>query len=1104
MKCRNPYVDSLRARVSRTLRGHLKWLSSQTEKSRSGCFAANYWVTGKVMDDSTSPSAAWTPRDSLTDTPFQLIKAAEFGALYSDLKDQKLAQSIISGVCENWIATLEKLDKRERSAWPHTAEEGINVFRLDDHVWIWKALKSIEDLEIWEQLRGLPGNDEKIDKLSQKFNSREVQRDILRQFTTENDVSRKRMLAVTRSPTKTRFMFHARDTALFYGIDWGFFSQQSSSFEVWENTIEAQAHYDENQEVGWDNSIRYALAIVMGSRGKTINKRSPHNLVRSSLEVLLQSTSPNGFFPGQLDKATKEPAMYMEEVDRDFYFHASFEIPFVLLAHASRINAIQLSEPAQQSDEKPPVAVIHPGLEQTVERLTEEIEALRLKLSQDKLDEAAQPKHHQLSGWRDYQLPALDASSIEIDEFKRLSAANISKLGRKVLAMKKIIPFNSLIDSSSIVEIEEEWLYNFPAFFLRDHEFSSDDVSRQACELLKPDKGDNTGAVIIKGAREYRGNRLAFNTDDTGGVSCVLDALKQKQLGKRSKRASDSRLLACFNSELWQALNAPRTANDAKKRFIWLPQATAETALACYLATAEVEKPAISLFFDRHANYEKFFIDNTTMVLNTWESEFHLSFYQLTDADALSVVPGIPDRNEDVFPGNPKKKITRTSMGFRFYGDFFDRYWTCHFIEYSLGNSLKSPLIYSEKHRSWRQRKVLELHLFEHILTELVKSTRNMFHEIRAELGVENGALSFSILNSDDYFSSSVQWQKFQQILQAVEEELSSVLLAVSKWETREKDRGQEKPRWTRNNERKYRGDINKLLGSTSRKIRDLHSLHANIRSLKESLASSQDKIRDDLGLRGAENIRFFTYVTVVFLPLGFAASIFSMGGTPDTLVIQRMATLAIVALVLTVLALFNAKLLNVIVENVSLRVNSYSRVKMSSSAIVQQYEQRKSDGMKGEQAHEEEVASPVTKEAESKIKGPRNSWGLGQQQQRRRRMPKLDRSWHVWFWIKYVLIELPARRVLLAFYVLRDHKFTWTTCVHIATGAVLLPLFMLSWFFQVSVYNIVDLLISIWGKFDFILLVGFMLTGVSNKKDGWDGAFRQHRDRRIAISKLA
>lgn len=48
------------------------------------------------------------------------------------------------------------------------------------------------------------------------------------------------------------------------------------------------------------------------------------------------------------------------------------------------------------------------------------------------------------------------------------------------------------------------------------------------------------------------------------------------------------------------------------------------------------------------------------------------------------------------------------------------------------------------------------------------------------------------------------------------------------------------------------------------------------------TLTMSREKLRDDLEVSREGNIRYFTYVTGIFLPLGFATGLHSMNGPPQ------------------------------------------------------------------------------------------------------------------------------------------------------------------------------------------------------------------------------
>ncbi|EFX03559.1 hypothetical protein CMQ_487 [Grosmannia clavigera kw1407] len=357
-------------------------------------------------------------------------------------------------------------------------------------------------------------------------------------------------------------------------------------------------------------------------------------------------------------------------------------------------------------------------------------------------------------------------------------------------------------------------------------------------------------------------------------------------------------------------------------------------------------------------------------------------------------------------------RLTRAAVGFRFVGDIFDRYWTCHFIEYipytksddisSNGGIIttidKLKLKFGKKPYpdSWRQRKVLELHFMLRILDQLVENTNKLRNFVRTELGVKETFVDITLLNSGDYFSSSTQWQQLHQVLQSVEDELDSVKANVTeRWESRD-DRGQEKPRWTTNDERKYRSIINTLEAKIGNRMRDMRRARDSVHSLKIWLEHMQDQTRNDLSLRGAENIRFFTYVTVVFLPLGFAVSIFSMADTePGHHMLVNMVVCAVVALALTTIALVNAKTMAAVAEDMSYTISRRTRAAMRRSLLGRHYLGRKAgrrDGQPDEGGNKNSKNQGETPGSETK------------EELRPPRRPPLrstvDQSWHLWFWL--------------------------------------------------------------------------------------------------------
>lgn len=277
-------------------------------------------------------------------------------------------------------------------------------------------------------------------------------------------------------------------------------------------------------------------------------------------------------------------------------------------------------------------------------------------------------------------------------------------------------------------------------------------------------------------------------------------------------------------------------------------------------------------------------------------------------------------------------------MSFRFDGDAFDRYWTCHFFEYepqrarekpdfkSLGIPNLKTANKSSKGDPWKQRQVLELLLFDEILREMLKGTQDILESVKTEglrspMNHSSSAQTISLtsplsdpldlfreINGDVFDSTTQLWRKLHHILQVVEDDLIKNLTNIRYWRDRQASRGPNRPRWTLKDERGYRSAISKLLASNDQKIIKLERCYADIESFKMLLSKRLEITREDLDLRRANDLRLFTYVTVVFLPISFATGVFSMSDAPTAGLMGSMATTATVALLVTVVALFNAK----------------------------------------------------------------------------------------------------------------------------------------------------------------------------------------------------
>lgn len=800
----------------------------------------------------------------MLEAPYHILKFGESQPLLSETDLHLSLFEKLTSFVKCWLQALKQADKRNSRAVPRSTDGGVNNFRLADHAWIWCALRCVEQLQPWLKPYRLGCVGE--------WTAKEFQMNILKRFTTESPYSKQsspkgkskvksHMLAVARSSLENRFLFHNKDTSLFYAMDSrpGFFSapELDRMIDVWIATVQSQQDHDENDDSSWTKTLRYALAIMVAQKGLRINQRTAFDMFVTAKHVLLQSTSPSGLFPGFLSP-NKDPVHSMDQRKRSSHLQAMFEVPYVLFTYG-------------QYD---------PGTEQEFETQA----SSRFEGNCSKSSVAA---------------PFTDSVRKESTKHQRQGA--ILSKGN----LRKTTPFNNLVDQKSIVDIQEEWLYNYPDFL----DFCIEDL----IGIKNPTYGPDTGFSFVLDVPKSK------RTTQTTSMPPVVGQ------AKKSLREGGMHAL----------LGTTRTAEFAKKRLIMLSRIDEGMRNLSVHTSPPQEAGNIESFIRRHMNFGKYFFDDTTAALNRWETEFHLSYYMLFD---IAESPQrIRDERAVPFP-DLSKVIQQESLSFRFVGDFFDRYWTCHFVKNNsdiekahekLLELLEPQHAMSENERvkePWRQRKVLELLLFDHMLDEIITSTSAIILETKKRvLGTKkerktetrrsdemdrgdevdssalSDALSLCKTNSIAYFAVNKRWQIFQQILQVVEDDITENLEKIEEWNRREKERYPEKPRWTRNDERKYRGAISKLVASNERRILRLKRCRTNVQSLKTSLENRLQYMRDDLNA-------YFTTVTVIFLPLGFAVGIFSMNGVPGNTVWHGMAYTSAVALGITVLLLVNAQ----------------------------------------------------------------------------------------------------------------------------------------------------------------------------------------------------
>lgn len=880
-------------RIRRTLEGHLRWVFEGKYRnlaSRPSCL--HTWVNGdEIMGLRWSRDLS---SDSLADVPFQLIKAGNYKEYDSEWEVPEAAKSAVKA----WLEELDPMNKLGCYAFPRYILDSVHTFYLTDHVLIWRAAKCVDLLGLRSRLSvSVPQEEDRNKKKTQireYFPSR-IQNQILKRFTVENPVSKKRMLSVFRSPGHVRFLLRTEDTLLFHAMESELFDKPGANvtgdgwqnkIDIWKGLVDCQPLHDDNDDTSWEEPLRFALSLIMAYKGKAMNSRSPREMHKRSMDVLLESSWGNGLFPGQLD-VDGEPAIYSYESNRDRYWGNSFEIPCLLWKYGEYPSE---AKPARG------LTVTEPELD---------FKPLR---PQDALPE--------------YQM--------------NTSGVNYASIG----PMKRIFPWNSPVDQTNVVELSDEWLYNVPDFFKKE---------------IRYDPSDTVGALY---SFMYRmGNRRDNRDRSKSGLpfkGAVVDVPRSKA-GKKTPLELDKMLTyVCDSDKLMNLMRAPRIPCKAKKRLCVLFATDPEANMP--YPQHHTETRAIDNFYQRHKSYDKHFSEHTAAKTNRWTTELHFSFNALvrqpleiksqrssTREETICQEKGLEafvSLIEDVGYSGSRK----VAMSMRFDGDFFDRYWTCHMLDctsvrvtdetdvklaiqrmlFNEGEEGEEGKVrFGSEKKSWRKRRVLELLLFQAMVDRMYNRTDEILEDSESIAKEEDTFwIDFNFeSNASDYdaFRRNInlcqeRLRQHQQRLQTVEQDIAENFVHINHWLKREQLRQTERPRWTFNDEIKYRGIISKLFIQNDRTIQDLGRCQPRLRVLIEKLSrmlqeldrklerqdrelEKQDRLRE--ANRNAD-IQRFTYVTVIFLPLGFTTGVFSTSGAPSGTTLRSMALTAIGAFVMT------------------------------------------------------------------------------------------------------------------------------------------------------------------------------------------------------------
>jgi hypothetical protein len=539
--------------------------------------------------------------------------------------------------------------------------------------------------------------------------------------------------------------------------------------DLFEQLVKAQIQHDEEgiDEARWDNPLRYALALLMAHSNHQLDRDfEPREMILHATVVILNSSSESGLYPGQLEPSTKLPELFDRELYRDFWFHCAFEVPFILLllsagpCHDAGKKASADDSAAETSGREKSAAVASNSMKST-------------------------------------ELPAKVLEKAVIPSGKCDSGAASDRLALLVQrSLKRQNPHGRLVDVSNIVEVPEEWLYKYPDFL----NYEPPDISKVESII-----GDGN---LLPGKKETGPGDIVRAMGDAAELpsrySYIEDVRKSRKQHKRGVVPKSMKHEVWSYKDLWDYLCQPRYPAWAKKRFIYLKSMDHVRAMMCCVASPESERTSLAQFFDRHGKSKPYLYDDTAVALNLWVTEVYFQFFFKLGDDRKFSHQGSAMFGQLKPSGRPLC-LVNTFAGFRIAGDFFDRYWTCHYID---GDIDGDHSIYTDT-PDWQQRKVLELILLSRILEKVCSSTEEILDEVERKPS-ENRNSVFE----DEYYSledrSPESLRECERILLLLKKNMISLREVIDQWDVRESSQGRERPRWTRRDEQKYRNQSSK------------------------------------------------------------------------------------------------------------------------------------------------------------------------------------------------------------------------------------------------------------------------------------------------------
>ncbi|KAF2104083.1 hypothetical protein NA57DRAFT_50929 [Rhizodiscina lignyota] len=445
---------------------------------------------------------------------------------------------------------------------------------------------------------------------------------------------------------------------------------------------------------------------------------------------------------------------------------------------------------------------------------------------------------------------------------------------------------------------------------VRDFVSSSGGPTSSAYNEARPRVGVIRGkSMPVKSAGGHRTIR-SVNAEDPFGCKILWDALDGcpcHNPGQTAPVQSDSEPCLCMRS-----INildvSPKVLN-------------------CLLAsTPRVDLSYMAAFVQRHlgsSNWGKATPLRYGDTMSSYTLEYHFSFYYVTPKyfDTGSVRPDLRNQRKSAAFGNElatrSRYIHEESLSFLYIGHFKDvstsvqlaesyfKYDPYHTTDVgSSESSLFRPLNPNEPpamlmlswisvalhHVLWRWQSAIDA-----VQAEIKSSRQIVFMDDRNDL-----------MADDPQFTLSKTYFWALQAYKLFEETISETVTTWRRFQDESlpvlRDNRVPSEEW-----KKAVQDINDAVSELESKTRAIRKRAEEVRDLRKGLISASALFDSRISVRQGENIRLLTYITLLFLPLSFATSIFGMqiiGNSTSTVHIFAAVLPAIT--VVTALFVFN------------------------------------------------------------------------------------------------------------------------------------------------------------------------------------------------------